>query len=48
MLAQRSQMERERLELQKEKDAMKKDEQQTILNKGGLARAPIKMKFGFK
>lgn len=48
MLAQRSQMERERLELQKEKDAVTKTEQQTILNKGGLARAPIKIKFGGK
>ena len=48
MLAQRSQMERERLELQKEKATLNKNEQQTILNKGGLARAPIKLKFGGK
>uniref|UniRef100_A0A1I7X4P1 KfrA_N domain-containing protein n=1 Tax=Heterorhabditis bacteriophora TaxID=37862 RepID=A0A1I7X4P1_HETBA len=47
MLAQRSQLERERLELQKERDALQKNEQHTILNKGGAARAPIKLKFGF-
>lgn len=48
MLAQRSQLERERKELQKEKEAITRSEQQTILNKGGGSRAPIKIKFGMK
>ncbi|CAI5445184.1 unnamed protein product [Caenorhabditis angaria] len=46
MLDQKSQLERERAELLREKEELKKSEQQTIINKGGVARAPIKFKFG--
>lgn len=46
MLSLKSQLERERAELLREKEALTKNEQQTILNKGGAARPPIKMKFG--
>ncbi|GMT34822.1 hypothetical protein PFISCL1PPCAC_26119, partial [Pristionchus fissidentatus] len=46
MLAQKSALERERAELARERDAVTKTEQQTILNKGGQSRAPIKFKFG--
>lgn len=48
MLAQKSALERERAELRAERQAVTKNEQQTILNKGGQARAPIKFKFGGK
>lgn len=48
MLAQKSALERERAELRAERQEVTKNEQQTILNKGGQARAPIKFKFGGK
>jgi hypothetical protein len=38
--------EEERAKLECEKDALKKNEQQSILNKGGTMRAPIRMKLG--
>jgi len=39
-------LETERNLLAKEKDALTKSEQLTILNKGGGMRAPIKLKLG--
>ncbi|CAJ0955363.1 unnamed protein product, partial [Mesorhabditis belari] len=46
MLAERSQLERERKGLEKQQADVRKVEQQTILNKGGQTRAPIKFSFG--
>lgn len=46
MLEQKSQLERDRAELARQKVEMQKNEQQAILNKSGNARAPIKFKFG--
>lgn len=47
MLEAKSKWEMERNALQREKDLLTKTEQEAILNKGGMLRAPIKLKLGF-
>ena len=47
MLASRSRLDKERMELEKERKKLATSEQSTLLNKDGV-RAPIKLKFGFK
>lgn len=46
MLDVKGKLEHERNLLSKEKETLTKNEQQTILNKGGGMRAPIKLKLG--
>jgi len=46
MLQVKGKLEMERNELAKERAALTKNEQSTILNKGGAMRAPIKISFG--
>lgn len=46
MLEAKSKLEAEKNALQAELDQMKKNEQQTILNKGGFQRTPIRLKLG--
>jgi hypothetical protein len=46
MLESKRRYEEERNDLERQKEALKKNEQQSILNKGGGMRAPIRMKFG--
>lgn len=48
MLESKSKLEGEKNALQVELDQLKKSEQQTILNKGGFQRTPIRMTFGGK
>lgn len=48
MLESKSKLESEKNALQSELNQMKKNEQQTILNKGGFQRTPIRMTFGGK
>lgn len=44
MLEAKRRYEEERVELEREKEYLKKNEQQAILNKSGAMRAPIRMK----
>jgi len=44
MLEAKRRYEEERIELEREKETLKKNEQQAILNKSGAMRAPIRMK----
>lgn len=46
MLEVKSKLEMERATLQKEKETLNKTEQLSILNKGGVMRAPIRLKLG--
>jgi len=46
MLEVKGKLEMERAEIQRERDAAQRAEQHSILNKGGLMRAPIKLKLG--
>lgn len=46
MLEVKGKLEIERSQLKQEKEAMQKTEQHSILNKGGVMRAPIRISFG--
>lgn len=45
MLESKRRYEEKKIELECEKEALKKNDQQSILNKGGANRAPIRLKF---
>lgn len=46
MLEVKGKLEMERSALKQERDALQKTEQHSILNKGGVMRAPIRLNFG--